>query len=61
LEVTDQYGGCHQAMVTADDHTTYSLARSTATSAITETILSARTLDTDAGRTVDTYHSNWTR
>ena len=41
-------------MVTADDHTTYSLARSTATSAMTETILSARTLDTDAGRTVDT-------
>jgi hypothetical protein len=35
-------------MVTADDHTTYS------TSAMTETILSARTLDTDAGRTVDT-------
>ena len=41
-------------MVTADDHTTYSLARSAATSAMTETILSAGTLDTDAGRTVDT-------
>lgn len=41
-------------MVTADDHTTYSLARSAATSTMTETILTARTLDTDAGRTVDT-------
>ena len=46
-----------EMMVTADDHTTYSLAaRSAATSAMTETILTARTLDTDAGcsRTVDT-------
>jgi hypothetical protein len=44
--------------VTADDHTTYSLVRSTATSAITKTILSARTLDNDAGRTVDTTVAN---